>query len=843
MRLLSVVVRGLAFAAVAAVPTPGTAAPPAPDKAVLYLRAGDVNTRAAADARTQPGPRTTGGAQRYVLQLDGPITPRRRAALERTGIQLGDYLPMNAYLARLTADDVESLDRVPFVQWVGLYRADWKIDPVLTSPAAPAARTRDSADTVVQVVICLFADSAPEPVAARLSGIGATVINVSRPGRRAYIDALVPRSALAGLAHWDEVQFIEPAPQGILRNDSNRWIAQSNVEDFTPVWDAGLHGEGELVGLIDDPMDLDHCAFADDVDPGPTHRKVYAYRGTPTAHLHGTHVAGTLAGDYENLGQPDTYDGLALAARITYSDVNEVFDAPSTFYDRLLDAYNDGARLHNNSWGAALSTYIVWSEQADRFSREHEDALLVVAVANDGTVLAPENAKNVLAVTASDDTPNQGNHCSGAIGPTFDNRRRPEVCAPGCYTRSAYAGRPCSWVANSGTSMACPVVTAAGVLTRQYFIEGFYPTGAATPGDALQPSGALLKACLINSAADLTGVEGYPSDLEGWGRVLLDDVLYFEGDDRNLCVHDLPNDEGLSTGDEAGFDVEVVGAAEPLRVTLVWTDVPALEGTSFAPVNDLDLAVTAPDGQAYLGNVFDQTIGQSQTGGTADNLNNTEQVHLLTPPIGQYRISVVGTAVNQETQGFALVITGALAGAGPSIEALRSCLTHGAAGEFCLNLDADNSIEPRQLGVTKIELELSEDLAPATVTAAAVEVNCAQAGTYSGHITASPDGARGLIVAFAPALPDQDCCTIAMPGITTARGASVTARAKVRTLRGDVDRNGLASMADASQIKPKYGKPTGAANFIFDFNASGRVGYDDFAAVIPTFGDTAPACP
>ena len=33
----------------------------------------------------------------------------------------------------------------------------------------------------------------------------------------------------------------------------------------------------------------------------------------------------------------------------------------------------------------------------------------------------------------------------------------------------------------AGTSMACPAVSGAGLLVRQYFTDGFYPTGAKVP--------------------------------------------------------------------------------------------------------------------------------------------------------------------------------------------------------------------------------------------------------------------------------------------------------------------------------------------------------------------------
>ena len=78
---------------------------------------------------------------------------RCRAALEETGIVLGDYLPMHAYLATLDADQLAALDALPFVQWVGSYRDEWRLDPALVRQAA--AQARDDGTTGVRIVVGL----------------------------------------------------------------------------------------------------------------------------------------------------------------------------------------------------------------------------------------------------------------------------------------------------------------------------------------------------------------------------------------------------------------------------------------------------------------------------------------------------------------------------------------------------------------------------------------------------------------------------------------------------------------------------------------------------------------
>jgi hypothetical protein len=77
-----------------------------------------------------------------------------------------------------------------------------------------------------------------------------------------------------------------------------------------------------------------------------------------------------------------------------------------------------------------------------------------------------------------------------------------------------------------------------------------------------------------------------------------------------------------------------------------------------APVNDLDLVVQSPAGWEYLGNVF--VGGFSEIGGSADAINNVEQVHREIAEPGVWTITVSAPAVNVGTQGYALVITGAV---------------------------------------------------------------------------------------------------------------------------------------------------------------------------------------
>jgi hypothetical protein len=208
--------------------------------------------------------------------------------------------------------------------------------------------------------------------------------------------------------------------------------------------------------------------------------------------------------------------------------------------------------------------------------------------------------------------------------------------------------------------MASPSATAAGALIRQYFTDGFYPSGTAMPTDAFSPTGALVKAVLVNTCQDMTGVTGFPSDTEGWGHVVLDESLHFSGDTGRLWVVDVRRAGGLSTSGVKSYTIDVTSTLRPLEVTLAFTDFAGTVNASNPVVDNLDLVVLDPNGMPYLGNVF--SGGWSSFGGVADAKNNVERVAVTSPLLGTWTVEVHGTAVPVGPCGFGLCATGMLDG-------------------------------------------------------------------------------------------------------------------------------------------------------------------------------------
>ncbi len=662
MTIASVTLAALLTAAGAAMAAPpagvGLDNAPAPIEAnALHLKTGVLDLAAPkAGLAAIAGPQS--GNQRFVIHLDGPMTPDRRARLAAAGVKVGAYLPANAFIVRMDQADPAAAAALDFVRWHGAYENGWKLDPELnrrafTEPERLALQAKGQG----AVVITLFEDADALEAMGIVEQINALpasrVTHRTKIGGNTVLTAIMNYADLPVMAQGKSVEYIEESPEITFRNGTNRWIVQSNVTNATPVWDRGIHGEGQVIGILDSKVNSNHCAFSDTNPIGPTHRKILAYNTSLGSGSHGTHVAGTCVGD--SGGGDVNLRGVAYGGKLVYGSTPSFNE--TAMVNALTLHHNQGARVHTNSWGNdGTTSYDSLCRGIDVYSRNFEDGLVLFAVTNTSTLKNPENAKNVVAVGASQDAPSQNNHCSGGTGPTSDQRRKPEIYAPGCSTISASSSTACGTNASTGTSMACPAVAGTAMLVRQYFEDGFYPGGAANPSDAFIPTGALVKAALLNSTVDMTGIAGYPSNSEGWGRVLADNALYFENDARALIVYDVRNADGMSTSETTEYTVNVLGSGEPLKVTMVFTDVPAASGAGLAPVNDLDLEVVSPSGSTYLGNVF--SGGVSATGGTKDARNNVEQVLVAAPEVGSWTVRIVGAAVNQETQGFALVATG-----------------------------------------------------------------------------------------------------------------------------------------------------------------------------------------
>lgn len=499
----------------------------------------------------------------------------------------------------------------------------------------------------------------------------------------------------------------------------------------TPLHDRGIFGQGQIIAVLDTGLDWDSCWFTEpNGSPPPVNltidgravdtsrRKVIAYDflyscvewpSAPACEVpldaaawdnqgHGTHAAAGAAADKGAALAHDFGDALAPGAKLVIQDGGFTggdncaqrpgFGCPLRDLRPVLrQAYEQGARVHSNSWGdrqgvappanPPTGNYSAGARDIDAFVYEKPDMVVVFNTGNAGELGAmsqssPGNAKNAIQVGGSAfATPllNMVAPYSG-IGPTRDLRIKPDLVGPvnlyGADTDLSVGTANCDGSYQGGTSFASPPVAAAAALVRQYFLEGWYPTGLRVPANALAPSAALVKATLIagarlvpywSTASGAVSIDAVPSPEQGFGFPVLGDALYFAGDRARLFVRDRPLSSGLKAGESEELFFEV-GSAEELRVALVWTDPPGTPAgfTSTTPqlVNDLDLVVVEPSGSAHYGN-------ERLHPGARETRNNAEIFRATSPTAGRWKVRVEATRLGLgPRQGWALVVIGDL---------------------------------------------------------------------------------------------------------------------------------------------------------------------------------------
>ncbi|MBN2497062.1 MAG: S8 family serine peptidase, partial [Deltaproteobacteria bacterium] len=693
----------------------------APALEIRLLRARFDPLGKAAERAWQRGPDGADRARSYLVQLAGPVRAEWLAALRGMGAEVFGYVPEYAFVVWMDRPCAERVAGQAFVRWVGDHEPAWRVHPDLDL-ARGQLRLQASFLPLMDEML----------LRAEIEALGGRVESVRRDELDCSLQIALSAERLGELARMRGLSWVEPLRRPVLVNDVARSAGLMAVE---PVWqDLGLYGEGQIVAVCDTGLDrgVNNASMNDDFEGRIV--AIHDLSGTGADDVcsgHGSHVAGSVLGNGVNSGSdPAGHDyagsfaGIAPEARLVF----QAFEQPIVPPDNCLvnigaydmgsvfqQAYDDGARIHTNSWGyEGDGAYTTQSRQVDSYLWSHPEFTVLFGAGNAGadansngvvdldSLMAPCTAKNCICVGGTendrpqpDPNPHSGTYnqifpgvftaapirddysaddpgglaAFSSRGPCDDGRVKPDLVAPATWVLSVYSqanhpddggnqyagwGQPRNryYKYLGGTSMSTPLTAGAAALVREYYndIEGL-----------ASPSGALIKATLVNGAADLdpgqygTGayreIHGRPDWGQGFGRVDLARSLLVQSPRVRWFEE---HGAGLSTGEDATYSstgatpLELVDASEPVRVTLVWNDYPGTLASGGALVNDLDLEVIDPLGGHFYGN-----------GSAWDRTNNVEDVEIASPELGSYTVVVRAFSVAHGPQPFALVVSGA----------------------------------------------------------------------------------------------------------------------------------------------------------------------------------------
>lgn len=449
-------------------------------------------------------------------------------------------------------------------------------------------------------------------------------------------ELLLHPSNIESIASLPFVEYVDhclatPVPDNLPGRTSHRSNAVNNTSNGIGAFD----GSGVNVMMQDDGAIGPHIDHAGRINQDNS----LASTGN-----HGDHVAGTIMG----AGNLNPYaEGMASGAFLY------VYRAAPTYngFSNMANAYNnESIRITSTSYSDGCNAgYTNRTRQMDIHSNTHPSLLHVFSAGNEGgsdcnygagngwgNITGGHKAgKNVIAVANL--TTGDALSGSSSRGPAHDGRIKPEIGGVGTSVYSTIENN--AYDIYSGTSMSCPGVS--GVLAQLY--EGYNSIHGQ------DPAGAVIKAILMNTADDL-GNPG-PDFRFGFGKINALRAL-------DVIANGAFLQDTIDQGEVQVHDFTLPSGTKELKIMLYWHDVEAATGASIALVNDLDFKLVNPNGDTILPWVLDHTPVPAQLNANAiqaeDHLNNVEQITIVAPDAGLWKMVVTGHSVPFGPQGYVL---------------------------------------------------------------------------------------------------------------------------------------------------------------------------------------------
>ncbi len=579
----------------------------------------------------------------YLVHTIGPIANGWLDELEDRGVDVIHYIPTYSFKVRMTPEMARGVHDLYFIEWVGLYHPYYKIQGEVEPGIVEVGMIPSACPGVLDYI------------GEEYHILSRTKIDDSFHMLTLEVNSIEEINELAYITDVDHIaNHVEPELEDEMATQiigGGLWFFDDEDNDPTTAYrlhgnygsymnQLGYTGDGVVVTVAD-------TGLGDGTTPNAGHQDftgrviggyVFGSGGWADDGTHGTHCAGSVAGDTHN-GRGVEYYNDYYAAQGSAPGAQlypiRVFGSGAGFPSDLFDLVetakqNAGAYVHSNSWGAATggtygsreSRFDAAVRDADRDTPGNQPMVITKSAGNDGpghtTVSSPGNAKNIITIGATlNYNPNQNVYNPDDVasfssrGWSADNRIKPDVVAPGSRIYSTDPGG--GYRIMSGTSMANPAVAGAAAVVVEW-----YEVNHGT-----RPTPAMVKALLINTANDLDDNSGntgpIPNRDEGWGMVDISKLDRPHDAPVPFYLHD-----GSSVFTDSGqvdqYSIMADRGDEPLKVSLVWTDKEASSGTGSgrALINDLNLEVISPSGEVYRGNAFSDGWTQANTDTMSD---------------------------------------------------------------------------------------------------------------------------------------------------------------------------------------------------------------------------------
>jgi subtilisin family serine protease len=370
----------------------------------------------------------------FIVQFAGPVKQSWKDEVSAAGGEILDYIPDFAFKVRMNPAIVNRVGQLGFVSAIIPFQAQFKYGTDLK---------RDGEMSLYLIRIEKGSDYGL--VRSLVARTGAQVLSADEDlmvvaANGSFVEAIAAVEDVASINnyHLNQTFSTSSAP---LRNDTARDIIGATVAN-----NRGYDGSSQIVAVADTGLGGGTAATAHSGIPSGRIVNIFNLPGAAGGCFktvvndgavdvdsgHGTHTASSVlnGGGANGIGK-----GVAPAARLVFQATENwatvtnfcqsvggypangyfLIGLPSDLKTMYQQAYNAGARIHSNSWGAAVAgDYTVDSVNTDSFVWTNRDMVITFSAGNEGvdanadgvvdndSTGAPGTSKNVITVGASE---------------------------------------------------------------------------------------------------------------------------------------------------------------------------------------------------------------------------------------------------------------------------------------------------------------------------------------------------------------------------------------------------------------------------------------------------------